>query len=156
MGGTAVALHGVRVPVNDLDLEMDARGTYCFQELFAAYATRPVSLSESDLYRSHFGRFELHGTTVEVMGDMQRREGEAWVPTMALTETVVELDEVPIHVSWLEEETLAYIRRGRLQRAALCLPHCDHDRLMRLLRGDLATNVLSLAAEAPSAYADGG
>ena len=31
------------------------------------------------------------------------------------------------------EETLAYIRRGRLERAAQCLPHCDHVRLLALL-----------------------
>lgn len=142
VGGTVPALHGVRVPVKDLDLEMDVRSAVRFQELFAAYATQPVSLSESDTYRSHFGRFELLGATVEVMGDLHRREGNAWVPTMASTETIVELDGVPIRVPWLEEETLAYIRRGRLQRAALCLPHCDHARLVRLLRGEQTTDVL--------------
>jgi hypothetical protein len=46
------------------------------------------------------------------------------------------LDGLHIPVSWLEEETLAYIRQGRLERAALCLPHCDHGRLLSLLRGD--------------------
>jgi S-adenosylmethionine-dependent methyltransferase len=142
VGGTVPALYGVRVPVKDLDLEMDARGAARFQELFATYATQPVVLSESDIYRSYFGRFELYGVTIEVMGDLHRREGEAWVPTMASTEALVELDGVPIRVPWLEEEALAYIRRGRLRRAALCLPHCDHDRLMRLLRGESATNVL--------------
>jgi S-adenosylmethionine-dependent methyltransferase len=142
VGGTVPALYGVRVPVKDLDLEMDAQSAVRFQELFAAHATQPVALSKSDTYRSYFGRFELHGATVEVMGDLHRREGSAWVPTMASTETIVELDGVPIRVPWLEEETLAYIRRGRLQRAALCLPHCDHARLMRLLRGEQATDVL--------------
>ena len=58
------------------------------------------------------------------------------------TETTVDLDGVPVHVSWLEEETLAYARRGRLGRAAECLPHCDHDRLLALLRGEQAAGVL--------------
>jgi len=54
----------------------------------------------------------------------------------------VDLDGVAVRVSWLEEETLAYIRRGRLERAARCLLRCDPDRLLALLRGELATGVL--------------
>ena len=49
---------------------------------------------------------------------------------------------MPVRVSWLEEEALAYIRRGRLERAALMLPHCDHARLVALLRGQVKTPVL--------------
>jgi hypothetical protein len=61
---------------------------------------------------------------------------------MALTREAADLDGVPVFVSWLEEELLAYIRRGRLERAALLLPHCDRDRLLGLLRGQVKTNVL--------------
>ena len=49
---------------------------------------------------------------------------------------------MPVRVSWLEEETLAYIRRGRLDRAALCLPRCDRGRLLALLLDNGATNAL--------------
>jgi hypothetical protein len=47
-----------------------------------------------------------------------------------------------VHTAWLEEETLAYVRRGRLERAGQCLPHCSQDRLMRLLGRETTTNVL--------------
>ncbi len=77
-----------------------------------------------------------------IPGDLQRREGNGWVPTHAHTEEVIELEGVPVSVSWLEEETLAYIRRGRLERAARCLPYCDHQRLVALLRGEQRTGVL--------------
>lgn len=56
--------------------------------------------------------------------------------------SVVDLAGVPVRVSWLEGEVLAYSRRGRLDRAALCLRHCDHGRLLALLRGDRTTSVL--------------
>ena len=49
---------------------------------------------------------------------------------------------VPVRASWLEEETLAYVRRDRLQRAALCLPYCRRERLLALLRGQQPTNVI--------------
>lgn len=135
VGGTALALHGLPIAVKDLDIEMSAEGAYRFQDLFAAQVIEPVGFRESVVYRSHFGRFDFGGVTVEVMGDLQRREGEGWVPTAATTSTTVELDGMPVRTSTLEEEALAYIRRGRLDRAALCLPRCDHGRLMALLRG---------------------
>ena len=142
VGGASAALHGVPRPVRDLDIETDADGAYRFQVLFADQVVEPVALRESEVYRSHFGRFDFDGVAVEVIGDVHRREGERWVPTAATTETTVDLDGVPVRVSWLEEETLAYIRRRRLDRAAQCLPHCDPDRLLALLRGEEATGVL--------------
>ncbi len=142
VGGASLALHSVPVPVRDLDIETDAEGAYRFGALFAPHVVEPVALRESQVYRSHIGRFEIDGLSVEILGDLHRREGARWVPTAATTETTVHLDDVPVRVSWLEEETLAYIRRGRLDRAAQCLPHCDQARLLALLRGEQATGVL--------------
>jgi hypothetical protein len=142
VGGAAAALHGVPVPVKDLDIETDAEDAYRFHALFADHTVEPVALRESEIHRSHFGRFEFSGVMVEVMGDLHRREGGDWVPTAARTETTVDLDGEPVRVSWLEEETLAYIRRGRLDRAAQCLPYCDQNRLLALLRGQEAVGVL--------------
>ena len=82
-------------------------------------------MKESRSYRSHFGRFDFDGVQVEVMGRLERREGDGWVPTEVVNTESVDLEGMPVRVSWLEEETLAYIRRGRLDRAALCLPRCD-------------------------------
>ncbi len=146
VGGTAVTLHGLPLPVKDIDLETTAAGAYQIEALLEPYITRPVAFSESAVYRSHFGQFAIDGVTLEVMGDLERREGEGWAPTTNATETTVWLDGVPVRVPWLEEETLAYIRRGRLDRAALCLQHCDHARLMALLRGEVATGVLPRGA----------
>ncbi len=142
VGGTGAALHGVSVPVKDLDLETDAEGAYRFQALFPDHVVEPVSLRESEIYRSHLGRFDFDGVSVDVMGDLHRREAGDWVATAAVTETVVDLDGTPVRVSWLEEDTLAYIRRGRPERAALCLPHCDRDRMLALLRREQKVGVL--------------
>jgi S-adenosylmethionine-dependent methyltransferase len=143
VGGAAAALHGIPIPVNDLDLEMGVEGAYRFQVLFAdhIHVIEPVSLREGEVYRSHLGRFDFDGVTVEVMGDLQRREADGWVRTASTTETTVGLDGIAVRLPWLEEETLAYIRRARLGRAARCLPHCDPDRLLALLRGEQDTAV---------------
>lgn len=134
VGGASVALHGVPLPVQDVDLETDAAGAYRFQALFADHVVEPVTLREGEQYRSYFGRFDFDGVQVEVMGEIHRREGETWVPTWTQTEDVVNVEGEAVRTSWLEEETLAYIRRGRLERAAMCLPFCDRDRLLTLLR----------------------
>jgi hypothetical protein len=141
-GGASTALHGVWLPVKDLDLEMDAVHAYRFQQLFQEYVTQPVALSENDRYRSHFGRFEINRVSLEVMGDLQRREGEQWKPSWTRTLELIDLDGTPVRVSWLEEETLAYMRRGRLERAAQCLSKCNQERLSSLMRGEEPCGVL--------------
>ena len=142
VGGTSLALHGLPLPVKDLDIETDPEGAYRFAELFAAHIVEPVTLKESRCYRSHFGRFDFDGVQVEVMGRLERREGDGWIPTEVINTESVDLEGMPVRVSWLAEETLAYIRRGRLDRAALCLPRCDRGRLLALLRDAGATNAL--------------
>jgi 2-polyprenyl-3-methyl-5-hydroxy-6-metoxy-1,4-benzoquinol methylase len=142
VGGASVAIQGVPIPVKDLDIETDVEAAYWFQDRFSKHAVQSVSLSASEIYRSHFGRFDFDGVTVEIMGDIHRREGDRWVPSAAKTVMQVDLEGVPVNVSWLEEEILAYIRRGRLERAAQCLPYCDHVRLLTLLKGEQPIDVL--------------
>lgn len=75
-------------------------------------------------------------------GRLQRREGDAWAPAEANHIDVIELSGVQVQVSWLEEEALANIRRGRLERAALCLPLCNPERLLALLRGTVKAGAI--------------
>ena len=142
VGGASAALYGVPVPIKDIDIQTSAAGAYRFAELFQAHNVVPVTLSDNGTYRSHFGRFDFSGVDVEIMGDQERWQDGRWIDTMAATHASVDLDGVAVSVPWLEEEWLAYIRRGRLDRAALLLPRCDRDRLLALLRGQVKTNVL--------------
>ncbi len=141
-GGTSLAAHGLPVRVKDIDIETDVAGAYRFAELFASQSVEPMGLKESALYRSHFGRFDFAGVQVEVMACLERREGDAWTPAATSHAEVLEVDGAPVRASWLEEEALAYIRRDRLDRASLCIQHCDQGRLLALLRGAQPTHVL--------------
>ena len=142
IAGASATLHGVPLKVKDIDIETDVAGVYRCAELFGAHLLAPATHSDNGVYRSHFARFNFDGVDVEIMGDLHRREGEDWTPTASLTEATVDLDGVRIRVPWLEEELLAYLRRGRLQRAAEILPHCDQERLLALLRGQVKTQVI--------------
>jgi hypothetical protein len=141
-GGAAIVLHGVPLPVKDLDIATAVEDVYRFQDIFAEHVVEPAALRESEIYRSHLGRFDFEGLLVEVMGDLHWRDGDRWVPAQSLTETTLDLEGLPVRVSWLEEAVLSYIRRGRLERAALCLAHCDQGRMLALLRGEQAVGVL--------------
>ena len=141
VGGACAALHGLPLHVRDIDIEVSAADAYRFQQLFPAQVTLPVALGETELYRSHFGCFDFEGVQVEIMGDNQRREMDGWAPTRTQTEEFIDLDGVAVRVSWLEEETLAYIRRGRLERAAQCLARGDRARLLALMRREVQSEV---------------
>lgn len=141
-GGAALALHGIPIAVRDVDLITDRAGICRFQELFSDQAVQPVCYLESADYRSYFGRFDVDGVQVEVMAELEWREGERWLPIAAATEMQVEVDGVPVAVAWAEEEFLATIRRGRMARAAQMLPHLDRDRLVALLRGEVKAGMI--------------
>ncbi len=133
VGGTALALRGLPVPVRDLDLEMSVADVYRFGDLFAQYAVEPVAWRETADVRSHFGRFEIGGMVVEAMGGLEWRRGDRWAPSMLATADTADLDGLAAPVPELEEDVLAYLRRGRLERAALALPHCNPERFQALL-----------------------
>lgn len=142
VGGASIVLQGISIPLKDIDIETNRSGAYRFQELFQAYTLEPVGLKESETYRSYYGRFIIDGVLVEILGDILRREGSQWIPTSCSTQTIIKHNGIPIVCSWLEEETLAYIRRGRMNRAAQCLQHCDHTRIISLISGEVRTNVI--------------
>ncbi len=134
VGGAALALRGLDVELNDLDLEMPKAEAYAFEERHAQSVILPVAWRETETMRSHYGRFEIDGVPVDIMAELERKIDGRWVPTFGATHETVDLDGVAISVLSLEEETLAYLRRGRLDRVALALPHCDKDRFLALLR----------------------
>ncbi len=142
VGGAAIAIHGIPVPVKDVDIETSQAGAYRFQELFPGQVVQPVALSDNGVHRSHYGRFDFDGLPVEVMGDVERQQDGEWLPTGNLTESRLTLQDQMVRVSWLEEEFLAYIRRGRLDRASLCLQECSPNRLLALLQGRQPTQVI--------------
>lgn len=141
VGGTSLALRGLPVPVNDVDIEMAVEDAYRCQDLFADYVVDPVAFREGEQARSHIGRFAFDGVRVEIMADLHWRKGDRWVPTFLTTRATVDLDSLPVAVLALEEEALAYLRRGRLDRLALCLPHCDPDRFRALFQDAVANGM---------------
>jgi hypothetical protein len=78
-GSSSLALHGIGVVPNDIDLEMDGPDAYRVQSRLADRVVHPVRFVTSERMRSHWGVFEVHAVQVEVMGALQvRRPDGRW------------------------------------------------------------------------------
>lgn len=130
-GSMGMAIQGMDVEINDIDLQSDREGTYEIQNLFPEYITERVELKEGATIRSYFGRMNIMGVGVELMGDMEHREpGSDWKGPLDLSCYVrwVEFEEMNLPVLDLEHEYVAYQRLGRPEKAAKIRAFLDQRR----------------------------
>lgn len=81
-GSTSLALQGLDIVPNDLDILTDEEGAYSFAKRFRDHAVEPLEWKTSSKYESHLGRFKTNGVQVEVMGDLRVFRGGQWSPVM--------------------------------------------------------------------------
>ena len=145
VGGAALALHGLPLPVHDVDIEFPAEAiddAYRLETLAPGEVICPVAWRESDEFRSHFGALIIDGVKVEIMAGLERRVGDHWLPSFLTTHETADLEGIEVHTLTLEEEALSYLRAGRLDRVALVLPHCDPGSLLELLTESVQRGLL--------------
>lgn len=65
-----MALQGVPIEVHDIDIQTDSNSAYEIERKLGQYVVKPVTYSESERIRSHFGTLEIDGIKVEIMGDV--------------------------------------------------------------------------------------
>lgn len=120
-GSTALALQGVDLVPEDLDVLTDIEGAYAIARRLEKFVVKPVSFGETDRYSSHFGVFSIGGIRVEVMGNLRVFRSGKWTKvqnpnSMKLrrvavggeTVSVVSLDSLR-QTGYLKER----LRRGR-------------------------------------------
>lgn len=120
-GSVAFALREISWPTpTDIDIQTDKAGAYEIEKKLAEYRTRPVSLSETERIRSHFGQLQIGGITVEIMGDIQHRlPGGQWSEAVDIVgeREWLEVDGLRLPVLSLAYEAEAYERLGRKEAA---------------------------------------
>lgn len=120
-GSLGLALQGVDVSVNDIDIQTNQPGAYLLQQRLSPYTIQPVTLRQSSHLRSHLGRFNVGGIQVEVIGDIQKRTPNTpWSPPPNLPIIIhhIQLNTRLIPVLALAYEAEAYQALGRLETAA--------------------------------------
>lgn len=119
-GSLGMALQGMPVAVHDIDLQTDRAGAYTIADRLVAFITQPVHERISERLRSHFGRLEIHGIRVEIMGDIQKWVDGAWEPPVDIARyrRWVDYEGLRLPVLDLTYEYQAYLKLGRQAKAA--------------------------------------
>ena len=119
-GSLGFALHGMDVPVNDIDIQTDADSAYKIEDALLEYVVKEVKFSESGNIRSHFGELCIRGIKVEIMGGLQKRlPGGTWEDSVDVTlyRKFVKYKDMSLPVLSLEYEQIAYRNLGRVEKA---------------------------------------
>ncbi len=79
-GSTSLVIQGVDVAINnDIDILTDKAGSLKFDELLKDFMVEKSKYSSTEKYQSYFGKYEIDGVSVEVMGEFQYRlDNDEW------------------------------------------------------------------------------
>lgn len=119
-GSLGMALQGMDLPINDIDIQTDEDGAYEVERRLAQYVVVPVLYKASERMRSRLGKLNVEGVQVEIIGGIQKRtqDGEWDQPVQVAQHRVwVEVEGLSIPVLSLEYEYEAYKIMGRDDKA---------------------------------------
>jgi hypothetical protein len=119
-GSLGMALQGMDLPINDIDIQTDEDGAYEVERRLAQYVVVPVLYKASERMRSRLGKLNVEGVQVEIIGGIQKRtqDGEWDQPVQVAQHRVwVEAEGLSIPVLSLEYEYEAYKIMGRDDKA---------------------------------------
>lgn len=121
-GSMGMALHGVPLEVHDIDLQTDKNGVFEIEEIFKENIIAPIAFRSSDRLQSYFGKLEIDGIQVDLMGDLQHRSTDlSWEEPVKVAEhrEWLECGDLSVPMMPLEYEVVAYSKMGRIERAKL-------------------------------------
>ena len=115
MGSVSLALQGVDVNPNDVDILTDEHGAFTIGALLEEYEVKPISFSRTDLFESFYGLYYIEGTKVEVMGNLRVKLEGIWVSLSNRLKSPihVQMGSLNIPVSLLHDQLQFYEKLGR-------------------------------------------
>ena len=121
-GSLGMALQGVPVEVHDIDIQTDRDGAYEIERRLSEYVIQPVKYFVAEKICSHLGQLEIDGLRVEIIGGIQKLlDNQSWEEPIIVERYMkwVEIYEMRIPVLELEYEVEAYLKLGRVEKAAV-------------------------------------
>jgi hypothetical protein len=112
----ALALQGVDIIPDDLDIITDAKGASVMHGLLGEYEAKSFKKTPSDKFKSDpFILFLIKGVRVEVAGDFCIKTGDRWILMSYLldTATTICLGDMKIPTPTLHEMVMVYQMMGR-------------------------------------------
>ena len=74
-GTASLVLQGLDFNVGDVDVLMDKRTALYCNKAFVEIMTNKVEFSETEKYRSYYGKFKVNNVLIDVYGDWQIKKG---------------------------------------------------------------------------------
>lgn len=121
-GSMGFALQGVPVTPNDIDLQTDTRGAYEIEQILCDCITRSVTPKTIEGMRIVVGRLDIEDVQVDIVGGVQKKQldGSYELPVdIEEHKLFVEYQGMQVPVLNLNYEQKAYLRLGRLEKAAM-------------------------------------
>jgi len=80
-GSTALALQGIDLVPEDIDILTDREGAYAIGHRLKEFVVRPVAYGRTQRYSSHFGTLSMRGVRIDVMGNLKTFRNGKWTKT---------------------------------------------------------------------------
>ncbi len=121
-GSLGLAIKGIPLTPNDIDIQTDRAGVNEFARIFADDLEQEPFFWETQHTQSWVAKFEMDGIQVEVMGDMRHRDEDGgWddPPNLEAVRLYIQVAEMRVPTLSLDFEEEAYRSMGRYDKASL-------------------------------------
>jgi hypothetical protein len=115
VGSLSLALQGVDVSPNDIDILSDKTGAYLIGDLLKDYGNKPVEFKEVAMVRSYLGEFCINEIEIEVMAEYQEKVEGQWKDLGSRLDSpiLVQIGTLSVPVSSLLSQLQSYASSGR-------------------------------------------
>jgi hypothetical protein len=120
-GSGCLRLHGVDIPVHDLDIITDEQTIYHIEQRFGNKMRVYVHDWETEGMRSLDGKADIEGIQIELLANIAHmREDGTWGSDIDLSRAIlIETQGLQVPAFPLEDELAAYTAMGRMEKVAL-------------------------------------
>lgn len=110
VGSTSLALQGIKVKPEDIDILTDKEGVFKINELLKKYEIKPTKFGKSDVFQSYLGEFRINKVKVEIMGNLREKIKGKWsdFSPRLRSPKVIKFEAMDLPVSPLKEQLASY------------------------------------------------
>jgi hypothetical protein len=123
-GTASLVLQNYDMNVDDIDIICDEETSLKCNELLKEYLVEKVEYSESEKFKSYFGKFSINNILVEIMGEWEIKNLKSqssnlkteWVGPFDASDdeiTQVKIENQQVHVTTVETELKMFAAMGR-------------------------------------------
>jgi len=127
-GSCALAIHGIDVPVNDIDIMTDMQSADKIADALKEFNIEPMHLKIDARFKSYYGLFKINNVKVEVFADLEVKQNDEWTRTVKSRFTEIKrFEDMTLPLLELKEEYEAYKSMGRMEKATKILAHLEKE-----------------------------